>query len=173
MTTRRTAILISHRLSTVKMADRIFVVDQGQIVEQGTHDDLMAQEGLYNNLFLTQASTTSNSDIAQLIPYFSGHCYLTAPDLLVSRFRGGPIGSKFFNNGTFSFFTHYDIGIIRITRAQTSCKDLAVRCKGPALQSPKRWEWSAPFNGVEPKPQSQYQGWVQQPEFRSAAGRLR
>ncbi len=51
----RMAILISHRLSTVKMADRIFVVDQGQIVEQGTHDDLMAQEGLYNNLFLTQA----------------------------------------------------------------------------------------------------------------------
>lgn len=51
----RTAILISHRLSTVKMADRIFVVDQGQIMEQGTHDDLMAQQGLYNNLFLTQA----------------------------------------------------------------------------------------------------------------------
>lgn len=51
----RTAILISHRLSTVKMADRIFVVDQGQIVEQGTHDQLMAQQGLYTNLFLTQA----------------------------------------------------------------------------------------------------------------------
>lgn len=51
----RTAILISHRLSTVKMADRIFVVEQGQIVEQGTHDELMAQQGLYTNLFLTQA----------------------------------------------------------------------------------------------------------------------
>ena len=43
----RTAILISHRLSTVKMADRIFVVDRGQIVEQGTHDDLMGRQGLY------------------------------------------------------------------------------------------------------------------------------
>ena len=51
----RMAILISHRLSTVKMADRIFVVDQGQIVEQGTHDDLMRQQGLYATLFLTQA----------------------------------------------------------------------------------------------------------------------
>ena len=51
----RIAILISHRLSTVKMADRIFVVDRGQIVEQGTHDDLMRLHGLYANLFLTQA----------------------------------------------------------------------------------------------------------------------
>jgi ATP-binding cassette subfamily B protein len=51
----RTAILISHRLSTIKMADRIFVVDQGQIVEQGTHDSLMRQQGLYASLFLTQA----------------------------------------------------------------------------------------------------------------------
>ena len=51
----RMAILISHRLSTVKMADRIFVVDRGQIVEEGTHDQLMRQRGLYATLFLTQA----------------------------------------------------------------------------------------------------------------------
>lgn len=51
----RMAILISHRLSTVKMADRIYVVEQGQIVEQGTHDDLLRQRGLYATLFLTQA----------------------------------------------------------------------------------------------------------------------
>jgi ATP-binding cassette subfamily B protein len=51
----RMAILISHRLSTVKMADRIFVVDRGEIVEQGSHDELMQLHGLYTSLFLTQA----------------------------------------------------------------------------------------------------------------------
>ena len=49
------AILISHRLSTVRMADCIFVIDQGQIVERGTHDELMRHQGLYATLFLTQA----------------------------------------------------------------------------------------------------------------------
>ncbi|UVT22464.1 MAG: ATP-binding cassette domain-containing protein [Nitrospira sp.] len=51
----RISILISHRLSMVKMADRIFVVDERQIVEQGTHDELMRRQGLYASLFLTQA----------------------------------------------------------------------------------------------------------------------
>jgi ATP-binding cassette subfamily B protein len=51
----RIAVLISHRLSTVKMADRIFVIDNGQIVEDGRHDDLMQRQGLYARLFTTQA----------------------------------------------------------------------------------------------------------------------
>lgn len=37
------------------MANRIFVVDRGQIVERGTHNDLMCRQGLYTSLFLTQA----------------------------------------------------------------------------------------------------------------------
>lgn len=49
------AILITHRLSTVKMADRIYVMDRGQIVESGCHDELIDRQGLYANLFETQA----------------------------------------------------------------------------------------------------------------------
>jgi ATP-binding cassette subfamily B protein len=51
----RTAILISHRLSTVRMADRIYVIEDGKIVESGTHDELVYQGGKYSCLFETQA----------------------------------------------------------------------------------------------------------------------
>jgi len=49
----RTAIVIAHRLSTVKHADRIIVMDHGQIIEEGTHDGLMAQGGHYAELYNT------------------------------------------------------------------------------------------------------------------------
>ena len=51
----RSALLITHRLSTVKMADRIYVLDRGAIVESGTHDRLMSLGGTYAHLFATQA----------------------------------------------------------------------------------------------------------------------
>ena len=46
----RTSIVIAHRLSTIRNADMIVVLDKGVIVEQGTHDQLLAQEGLYKKL---------------------------------------------------------------------------------------------------------------------------
>lgn len=51
----RTAILISHRLSTVKMADRVYVLDDGRILESGHHDDLVERDGEYAKLFALQA----------------------------------------------------------------------------------------------------------------------
>lgn len=51
----RIAVLISHRFSTVRMADRIIVLQGGTVVESGSHDELVAQEGLYAELFGLQA----------------------------------------------------------------------------------------------------------------------
>ncbi len=48
-------ILISHRFSTVRMADEIVVLDGGRIAERGNHDSLMAQGGVYARLFELQA----------------------------------------------------------------------------------------------------------------------
>lgn len=51
----RTIILVSHRFATVRSADRIFVVQDGRVAEQGTHDTLIGRRGLYFELFTTQA----------------------------------------------------------------------------------------------------------------------
>jgi len=52
---KRVAIVISHRFSTVRMADQIIVLDQGHIVERGNHDALMKEDGIYSKLFTLQA----------------------------------------------------------------------------------------------------------------------
>ena len=55
LTAGKTTILISHRFSTVRMADTIYVFQQGSIAERGSHRELMAQDGLYAELFNMQA----------------------------------------------------------------------------------------------------------------------
>jgi ATP-binding cassette subfamily B protein len=57
LATGRSTILISHRLSTVRMADCIYLLEDGRIVESGRHDDLVRSGGSYARLFETQAQS--------------------------------------------------------------------------------------------------------------------
>ena len=53
----KTTIIISHRISSVKMAERIMVLDEGQIIQQGTHEQLLAAQGAYKELYEKQLTT--------------------------------------------------------------------------------------------------------------------
>ena len=55
VTQKQMAILISHRFSTVRMADQIIVLTDGKVTERGSHEELMKQNGHYAHLFAIQA----------------------------------------------------------------------------------------------------------------------
>ena len=60
----RTVLTIAHRLSTIADADRIIVLEKGEIVEEGTHDTLLAREGRYASLWHRQAAERDDIDAA-------------------------------------------------------------------------------------------------------------
>jgi ATP-binding cassette subfamily B protein len=62
----RTVLLISHRFSTVRSADRIYVLDQGRVIEHGSHGELMRDQGLYAELFTMQAAAYADPAEAEL-----------------------------------------------------------------------------------------------------------
>ena len=57
----RTSFVIAHRLSTIRNADQILVIDDGEIIERGTHEELSAQQGFYDQLYASQFRATCRS----------------------------------------------------------------------------------------------------------------
>jgi ATP-binding cassette subfamily B protein/subfamily B ATP-binding cassette protein MsbA len=74
----RTTFIIAHRLSTIRNADRILVLDQGQIIEQGRHAELIQQGGLYAALYCQQMEHVRH----EVVPARNGH--ITNPDEVVA-----------------------------------------------------------------------------------------
>lgn len=59
----RTSFVIAHRLSTIRNADQVLVIDDGRIIERGTHESLLAAKGFYHRLYMSQFAR------AEVMPY--------------------------------------------------------------------------------------------------------
>ena len=64
----RTTIAIAHRLSTLRKANRLIVLDRGQIIEEGSHDDLMVRDGTYRRMVETQARQEAEDKVSAMTP---------------------------------------------------------------------------------------------------------
>ena len=64
----RTSFVIAHRLSTVRHADQVLVVDGGQIVERGTHQELLDRRGAYHDLYMRQFLRPTNGPPDGAVP---------------------------------------------------------------------------------------------------------
>ncbi len=62
----RTSFVIAHRLSTIRKADQILVIDDGEIVERGTHEELLAQRGFYHHLYVSQFKGQEVPELAEV-----------------------------------------------------------------------------------------------------------
>jgi ABC-type multidrug transport system ATPase subunit len=58
----RTTLIIAHRFSTIRHANKIIVLEQGNIAESGTHDELLKQDGIYSRLYHMQTTARSSND---------------------------------------------------------------------------------------------------------------
>jgi ATP-binding cassette subfamily B multidrug efflux pump len=62
----RTSFVIAHRLSTIRDADQILVINDGQVIERGTHEELLAQGGFYHQLYTSQFRATRRQVVEML-----------------------------------------------------------------------------------------------------------
>ncbi len=63
VSSNKTTIIVSHRVSSAKNADKIIVLEDGKIIQEGTHELLINQSGYYKDLYLKQLSETSNPNV--------------------------------------------------------------------------------------------------------------